>query len=263
MFLIGLLAAACVAFCSGNNNVEKTGNLRNNYMFDGEKTFKETALANTPTTDKVTNHSYQKMYGKVLLPLIEKFWVNKKKLKFLEIGLGCDMNYGPGASVKVWKQIFEGRDVDIWEAEFDADCVKKAKAEGKLEGINTLTGDQADPEVLKRWIDESGGKFDVIIDDGGHKNDQVLNSFHALWPQLNADGNYFIEDLQVAYNPKYIVPNVPAVTKVLQAWVEVLHVGSVHEHHRRIISAYPLPEGVDSITCLKQSCVLHKQELRR
>lgn len=242
-----------------SDNGEKIGNLRTNYIFDGEKTFFFKAHEHNPITDKVTAHSYHKMYGKVLLPMVEQFELNRKKLKFLEIGLGCDMSYGPGASVKVWKQMFEGRNVDIWEAEFNADCVDKAKAAGQLDGINTLTGDQADPEVLKRWIDESGRKFDVIIDDGGHKNDQVLKSLHALWPQLNPDGNYFIEDLQVGYRPKYMVSNVPAVTKVIQAWVEFLNLGTVHEPHKHILSAYPMPEGLDYIGCQKEACVLHKQ----
>ncbi len=256
MFLVLVLVAFCAALCSGDN-------LRKNYVFDGERTFKEKAMNNTPTTDKVTDHSYQKMYGRVLLPMIEKFELNKKKLKFLEIGLGCDMSYGPGASAKVWRQIFEGRDVDLWEAEFNAECVKKSKAEGKLEGINTLTGDQANPGDLQRWIAESGGNFDVIIDDGGHKSDQVLKSFVALWPQLNADGNYFIEDLQIAYHPGYTVPNVPPVTKVIQAWVEMLNVNNVNEHHKHIINAYPMPAGLDYISCQREACVLHKQPIRR
>lgn len=76
-------------------------------------------------------------------------------MKFLEIGLGCDMSNGPGASVNVWKKLFP--QAELWEAEFNAACVEKSKAEGKLDGIKTLTGDQMNISTLDRWIEESGG----------------------------------------------------------------------------------------------------------
>ena len=252
--IIALLLSLCALLCHCQQN------LRTDFMFDGEKTFRTMARANNPTTDKVTDHSYQKMYGHFLLPMLEKFKFENKTMKFLEIGLGCGMSYGPGASVKVWKDIFAGHDVDLWEAEFDAACVKKSKSEGKLDGIKVVTGDQSDPAVLQRWVKESGGKFDVIIDDGGHISKQVLSSFKALWPQVNPGGNYFIEDLQVAYSPFWAPPGFPAVTKVMQAWVEVLHVGpnKAMEHHKHILSEYPLPEGLDMIVCQREACVLHK-----
>eukprot|EP01032_Pedospumella_encystans_P012374 gene12374-14322_t len=242
--------------------ISRAENLRTNYVFGGEKTFAAVAKTNDPVTDKVAEHFYQKMYGKILLPMVEKFALDKKQLKFLEIGLGCDMEYGPGASVKMWKKIFDGRDIDLWEAEYDAACVDKFKKEGHLKGIRTVTGDQGDNTVLKRWITETGGKFDVIVDDGGHKNHQILNTFLALWPELNEGGNYFIEDLQVSFRPSWTTFGFPSVTKVIQAWVEALHVGPkrVSDHQKHILAQYPLPPDLDSIYCQKEACVLHKED---
>jgi hypothetical protein len=37
-----------------------------------------------------------------------------------------------------------------------------------------LVGDQSDTETLHNWIRDSGGSFDVIIDDGGHTNMQMV-----------------------------------------------------------------------------------------
>ena len=113
-------------------------------------------------------------------------------MKFLEIGLGCDMKYGPGASVALWKKVIP--QAEIWEGEYDADCVEKAKEKGQLDGINVLTGDQGDVDVLDRWIEESGGgDFDVIIDDGGHQNCQIWTTFVKFWPLLKPGGLYFLE----------------------------------------------------------------------
>ena len=40
--------------------------------------------------------------------------VFKKAKEMLEIGLGCDMDYGPGASVSLWKDLFPA--AELWEA---------------------------------------------------------------------------------------------------------------------------------------------------
>ena len=50
----------------------------------------------------------------------------------------------------------------------------------KLKEINVLIGDQGNTKVLDEWIEKSGRNFDVIIDDGGHKNCQIWSSFMKL-----------------------------------------------------------------------------------
>lgn len=159
---------------------------------EADVTFLSTAKSLTPVTDKVTTHRYDIMYDMFLVPYYKK----KTNMKMLEIGLGCDMNYGPGASVQVWKKLFPK--AELWEAEYVAECVKKAKERGQLDGIHTLVGDQGNTTVLDGWIQESGGEFDVIIDDGGHKNCQIYTSFMKLWPTVKPGGLYFIEDMQIA-----------------------------------------------------------------
>ena len=68
---------------------------------------------------------------------------------------------------------------------------------GILEGVNTVHGDQNEIPVLERWIKESGGDFDVIIDDGGHLNCEIYTTLEKLWPTLKPGGLYFIEDLSI------------------------------------------------------------------
>uniref|UniRef100_A0A7S3L7I1 Methyltransferase domain-containing protein n=1 Tax=Amphora coffeiformis TaxID=265554 RepID=A0A7S3L7I1_9STRA len=173
-----------ILIAAANNSYDST---------HGEEYFLKTAQSLLPVTDKVTTHTYQIMYGQYLLP----FYKEKPHMKMLEIGLGCDMGYGPGASVAVWKKLFP--EAELWEAEFDGKCVEKAKANGMLEGLHVLVGDQGNPAVLDQWIEQSGGAdFDVVIDDGGHQNCQIWTSFLKLWPHLKPNGLYFIEDMQVA-----------------------------------------------------------------
>ena len=49
----------------------------------------------------------------------------------LEIGLGCDMSYGPGASYHLWKTILSEHD-ELWEAEVDERCIEKFKRQGRI-----------------------------------------------------------------------------------------------------------------------------------
>jgi hypothetical protein len=58
--------------------------------------------------------------------------------------------------------------------------------------IRTYCGDQVDVEFL----DSIPGTFDIIIDDGGHHEKQIVTSFDALWPRLNMGGYYVVEDMQ-------------------------------------------------------------------
>lgn len=65
------------------------------YQPPESNSFKKVAIAERPITDKVTSHSYEFIYKKYL-----GMW-RTQQLKFLEIGLGCNMHYGPGASASV------------------------------------------------------------------------------------------------------------------------------------------------------------------
>lgn len=208
------LTLLCAALCSSFD-------YNYDYLFAGEKYVNNTAYTEKVVTWQVHGHLGRKLYGMVLLPKIEQFSFMKKKMKFLEIGLGCNMpqGYFPGASVALWKKLFAGREVDLWVADIDEACVTKQKTDGKLAAVSTLVGDQADVDVLKRWIQESGGKFDVIVDDGGHRNNQVLNSFTTLWPEVNGDGWYFFEILEVSMLPGFVQDGIPSVTKVLKQYL--------------------------------------------
>ena len=92
-------------------------------------------------SDKITTHKYDVMYGMLLYPIVRFAKHSDQIVKLLEIGLGCDMNYGPGRSAAMWQHLF-GKNGEIWEADIDASCVSKAREKGQLDGIHTLIGHQ-------------------------------------------------------------------------------------------------------------------------
>ncbi len=232
------------------NDVER---LHSNRLNDVELFF---SIANKlrPISDKVTKHKYSESYGTFLLPFIRRRRLMHLGIKFLEIGLGCDMNYGPGSSVKIWKELLRDTDHELWEAEIDNLCVDQSRQKGLLDGINVLVGDQRNTTVLKEWLSISKGQFNIIIDDGGHAQDQIYNSFMTLWPALAPGGLYFIEDLQVCRlsDWKDESGNNRVMMDLIHSWNEQLVTG------RTIIVDEKIPKGVRWIFCQSEMCVIAK-----
>ncbi len=113
-----------------------------------------------------------------------------RTLTFLEIGVA------KGGSLAMWRRYF-GPLARIVGADIDPKC--KAH-EG--EGVAVRIGDQADPKFLQALVDEFGVP-DVVLDDGGHHMDQIAASFAFLYPRMEKNGVYLVEDLHTAYWPKF------------------------------------------------------------
>jgi hypothetical protein len=158
--------------------------------------------------------------------------------------------------VALWKKLFP--QADIWEAEYNDECVAMSKEKGQLDGIHTLVGDQGDNATLDRWIEESNGAdFDIVIDDGGHLDCQVYNSFMKLWPKLKEGGLYFMEDLQVGRMPFFTCDGYDAMVDVIAQWNEQLLLSSTDTVFK---VTHPLPIGVKFIMCQWEACVIGKRE---
>jgi len=267
--VLGITAAEQARAAAGKTNTNNAVVL-SAFTFGPEK-FKKLAysvVAPLQPTDKVTTHAYQTMYGIFLYPLVARAKKYGKKVKFFEIGMGCGMTYGPGRSVALWKGMW-GDSVSLWEADLDPNCVKRMQEEGKLDGVNMLVGNQKNPAHLKRWIAESGGAFDVIIDDGGHFNHEIKATIDFLWDYLNPGGLYFIEDLAVGrmiHNKEfghYDETNGEAVmSDIIQTWTEQLIIPDLKVGTDPKVKArrdkFPVPPGLKWIFCQAEACVLAK-----
>jgi hypothetical protein len=226
--------------------------------------FRDVACSAKQISDKVEEHNYQVMYGQFLLPLQRL----KRPIKVLEIGLGCQQVYGPGASAALWRRIFPN--AELWMAEYNAECVSSGHRQGKFtkDRIHTLVGDQANRTTLSNWIRESGGNFDVVIDDGGHSNSQILTSFEVLWPEVRAGGFYFLEALQVSRqrgNMHNDLDRRHVAIDVIKGWIgELLIVESLSARLQTNRgqggprSWHLLPPRVAYVSCQREACVVAK-----
>lgn len=113
-----------------------------------------------------------------------------RTLTFLEIGVA------KGGSLAMWRRYF-GPLAQIIGVDIDPKCAAHAGY-----GIDVRIGDQSDPAFLRALVDEFGAP-DVVLDDGGHRMEQIAASFEFLYPRMGKNGVYLIEDLHTAYWPKF------------------------------------------------------------
>jgi hypothetical protein len=138
-------------------------------------------------TDKVRDHHYTPHYHRRFKSLRDE------PITLLEIGIGgYDDPLAGGESLRMWREYFTKATI------VGLDIAMKAP----IEGCHVEQGDQSDPRVLHH-LGETYGPFDIIIDDGSHRMDDIQQSWVILWGYLNDGGWYCVEDLQTAYWPNY------------------------------------------------------------
>lgn len=139
-------------------------------------------------TDKWGGHKYTPHYDS----FFSKY--RNEPIRFLEIGVGGGRHRDQGgASLRMWKEYFPRAQIvsiDIFD-----------KSTQEEERIKIYQGDQSDEAFLEKVVAEAG-PFDIIIDDGSHRNNHIIKSFEILFPKLKDDGIYAVEDLQSTYWPK-------------------------------------------------------------
>mgnify|MGYP000530598577 CR=1 FL=1 len=150
----------------------------------------------------IENHSYKGRLGEIYsessgmqvskwahyIPAYDKLFedfLNKPDLKFLEIGV-CK-----GGSLHMWRKYF-GKNACIYGIDIDEECLKFTN-DGKVR-----IGSQTDTKFLDSIIDEMGG-VDIILDDGSHLMNDIKHTFLHLFPKMNENGLYVVEDLHCAF----------------------------------------------------------------
>ena len=131
-------------------------------------------------TDKSSSfHNYCKYY--------ERHFESRRldPITLIEIGVYH------GQSIKMWREYFPnatiiGVDIDPrYETTFTQDDKTKF-----------VLGDATKKEVFEKIVKDFGTP-DIVIDDGSHIMSDMKNAFELIYPYLNDNGIYCIEDLGV------------------------------------------------------------------
>ena len=139
-------------------------------------------------TGKVSDKwaSYLPLYDE----LFEKY--RTQKLNLLEIGIQN------GGSLETWKTFFTDARVIIG-CDIDERCSALQYDDSR---VSVVVGDANQPSTFKK-ITDICNNFEIIIDDGSHLSNDILNSFLIYFPVVKPGGLYVIEDTHTLYMNDY------------------------------------------------------------
>ncbi len=199
------------------------------------------------------SHVYHVAYDRFLGPF------RPRAFSMLEIGLGCDMPKGVGASTFVWRRFLPCANLTVLE--FNGDCARRH--ESLVDAM--IVGDQSNIGDLDRTL-AARGPFNVIVDDGGHTMKQQITSLRTLFPTMPPGGIYIIEDLHTSFISRFQDHD----TTTHQFLADVA--GQLHRAWERLPNTFeplnilpPLSKGADKIArlalgvyCFREICVLER-----
>jgi len=151
-------------------------------------------------TDKADNHRFTVIYEHLFAPL-----------RWSPIRL-CEIGIWGGGSLRMWSEYFSKSTVfgiDMYSLDQLHALMRNSGLPDFLPDkpdtgrIKTFVADQANREQLKRFIDASGGDFDIVLDDGGHTMEQQQTSFGFFFKHVKPGGYYVIEDVHTSLPELY------------------------------------------------------------
>ena len=135
-------------------------------------------------------------------PVYQTLFSSKKneRITLLEIGIGTLISgvhssmlgyalphYKPGGSLRAWRDFFPFG--EIYGIDTQPDTQFKDE-----ERITTYLGDSTNPN-LPRELFQDNDKFDIIIDDGSHWDQNQLKTLKNFYPYVKKGGFYIIEGI--------------------------------------------------------------------
>ena len=145
-------------------------------------------LFNESDKPSIKHKKYFDVYDKIF----DKF--RNKKITFVEIGV---LN---GGSLLLWKKFF-GDQARIIGIDLNPDCKKFEK-----DGIEIFIGDQSSESFWDHFF-EKVGKVDILLDDGGHTNQQQIITTIKSISNINDGGVLVIEDTHTSYMKEFSNPS--------------------------------------------------------
>eukprot|EP00939_MAST-03C_sp_MAST-3C-sp1_P004281 g4281.t1 len=213
-------------FVGANDEVHliRSSNLRTKPYHSLETLFGESGSDKARYGNGKGYHGYTCYYERIFTA------IRTDAVRLLEIGVAT------GHSMKVWQQYFVnaehvyGIGFGNFQSTPSQECSTNAATKVDTQVPCTIfKGDQSDQSFLNHFVSETGGMFDIIIDDGSHVPSHQLLSFETLWPSVKPGGMYIVEDIETNWwKPSakiygYTLNNQPNVVDKWKGLVETLN----------------------------------------
>lgn len=102
-----------------------------------------------------------------------------------------------GGSLRFWREIY-GDELKLYGLDIKPDCARFAP----FPANEIFVGSQVDDQLLDSIVARCGS-FDLLVDDGSHRNDHMWKSFTRLFAAVVPGGRYVIEDAYTSYWRRY------------------------------------------------------------
>lgn len=169
-----------------------------------------------------------------------------KEIHIVEFGVS------QGGSLQMWKSYF-GPKAKIYGIDINPNCKKLEE-----EQVEIFIGDQEDRTFL-RSLAESIPKIDILIDDGGHKMKQQINTFEELFPYVDGNGVYLCEDLHTSYWRKWGGGYKRRGTFIEYSKNFIDYVNAWHSEQKRRIDVSDFTKSVHSLHYYDSVLVIEKR----
>lgn len=128
------------------------------------------------------------------LPILDREFAARRgeRIRLLEIGIQN------GGSLELWAKYFTDAEILVGN-DVDPRCGDLTFADAR---IATVVGSITKPSTISA-IRAISDRFDIVIDDGSHRSDDIIAAFVDLFPALESGGVYVIEDLHCSYFSSY------------------------------------------------------------
>jgi len=126
-----------------------------------------------------------------------------KKVRLAEIGIGTlipnapssmvgygEANYRTGASLMAWRDFFDHPESEVHG--FDIASDTQITGEDR---VTTHLLNSTDRAAVDQFLAAHPEQFDIIVDDGCHRDTSQLETVRNLWRALKPGGYYVIEDI--------------------------------------------------------------------
>jgi hypothetical protein len=177
-------------------------------------------------------------YFQVYEDLLSKY--RGRKIIFVEIGV---LN---GGSLFMWRE-FLGPAARI----IGIDATPEAK-KWEQEGFEIYIGDQSDEKFWNELF-STIGNVDIVLDDGGHANEQQIVTAENCVPHINDDGLLVVEDTHTSYMTSFGNPSKYSFINYCKRLIDSINsrspsVDASRNELNRIVSSIELFE---SIVCMR------------
>jgi len=192
-------------------------------------------------SDKGTHHHYDRYYAPIMEPLQDA------PIRLLEIGVER------GKSMELWDNYFVHG--TLFGIGYHNHQTKQQETSGKRTTL--YMGDQSNVPWMKWMIKDSGGNFDIVIDDGSHIPSHQRISFDVLWPHVKPGGHYFIEDVETSYWGKgqsIYGYTLNGSDNIVDEWTHLID-STVNREFTTLTATYP---DVESITFGQNIIIIRK-----